>query len=205
MTEETEQLTCERCESAEPASVYDPRTAGHPHKRVILCEECAQKDSKAVLDETKSPAPVPEPMLRGEALDKIVDEAVDEAIDEVFAGVKTEEDKNELETIKFPKAEPKVGTKIEEKIVTPQSKRPKASKNLAKDVETPVPMTPEETRQEYERQRKDVAELKKNLEKLGQERQALGDKIISLRRIITAKQGAVAAYAKTLGIRIGDE
>ncbi len=42
-------LKCDRCESQEEAKAYDPRTAGHPHKKVDLCGKCAAKDPKAVL------------------------------------------------------------------------------------------------------------------------------------------------------------
>ena len=41
---------CQRCESKEPAKQYDPRSAGHPDKRVNLCDKCADADPKAVLN-----------------------------------------------------------------------------------------------------------------------------------------------------------
>ena len=50
-----EQKKCARCESNEPAKVYDPRTPGHPDKTVNLCDKCAAKDPKVVLVDNKVP------------------------------------------------------------------------------------------------------------------------------------------------------
>lgn len=46
---------CARCESNEPARVYDPRTPGHPDKTVDLCDKCAAKDPKVVPVDNKVP------------------------------------------------------------------------------------------------------------------------------------------------------
>ena len=53
---EKEKLLCHRCESKKPAKVYDPRTPGHPHKRINLCDECAARDPKAVLADDSVPS-----------------------------------------------------------------------------------------------------------------------------------------------------
>lgn len=50
------QKNCERCESNEPAKVYDPRTPGHPDKTVSLCDKCAAEDPKVVPVDNKVPA-----------------------------------------------------------------------------------------------------------------------------------------------------
>ncbi len=55
MTTTVEQLKCDRCETNKEAKIYDPRTAGHPHKTVNLCNKCAGKDPKAVLIDNKVP------------------------------------------------------------------------------------------------------------------------------------------------------
>lgn len=54
-TDSKEKLKCDRCETDKEAKVYDPRTAGHPHKTVNLCDKCAAADPKAVLIDNKVP------------------------------------------------------------------------------------------------------------------------------------------------------
>jgi len=49
------QLKCERCETDAPAKVYNPSIAGQPDKRIALCDECATKDPKVVLDKSGIP------------------------------------------------------------------------------------------------------------------------------------------------------
>ncbi len=60
---QVKQLKCDRCETNEEAKIYDPRTAGHPHKTVNLCNKCAAADRKAVPIDNK--VPEIEPALPG--------------------------------------------------------------------------------------------------------------------------------------------
>jgi len=180
MTDEqqTKQLKCERCESPEPASTYDPRTPGHPHKRVNLCDVCAGKDDKAVL----VGEPTPEvPPLEGDRLDN--------AIAEVKA-----EDENEIETIEFTPQPPKP---IEENIVTPRSKRPKATENLAKDVETKPELPPNPIdRETIEKQLKEDEEAH---DKLIESRERLLSQLTTVNQQILARRGAIARMRELLG------
>lgn len=53
---------CQTCENKDnkPVKIYNPRTAGHPYKRVNLCDDCAANPTTypgAVLDEVVSAPP----------------------------------------------------------------------------------------------------------------------------------------------------
>lgn len=63
-----EKLVCHRCESKEPAKIYDPKTPGYPHKRINLCCKCAAADPKAVLADDGVPTIDPPVTLPAEVV-----------------------------------------------------------------------------------------------------------------------------------------
>jgi hypothetical protein len=155
MPENENPIKCERCESDEPAQVYDPRTPGHPHKRVSLCDECAKKDPKVVLVTTAKEG----------------------------TKIATPKDASEL-----PDTE-----KVSEMVAAPASnpKRPKASQNKAKDVETkPVDRVDIQNK---------IAEQEKDIDNLLKSRQEVQQNLFKLNDIIIAKRGAVAGLRDLLG------
>jgi len=168
--ETQEQLKCDRCDSDKPALIYDPRTPGHPNKRVNLCDECAVKDNKAVL--VGGPGVPPEVTKDYEAT--IGPEPI---LDDV----------NEIETIKF---EPKTPEAIEERIVTPKSKL-KSSENLAENVETkPIDRVDIENK---------IKKHEKDLDTLLAKRREIQGQLEQVSAVIAVTKGAVAGLRDLLG------
>jgi hypothetical protein len=154
-------LKCDRCETTEMAREYDPRTPGYPHKRVNLCDKCGERDPKAVLIADQQGGIAP-----------------------VIATPKNAPERNEIETIKFPQTPVAV-------VDNPKSKRPKASENKAKDVETkPIDRVDIE---------KKIEEQEKDLDTLLRKRQTFQQNINQLSDMIMAKRGAVAQMRELLG------
>jgi hypothetical protein len=106
---------------------------------------------------------------------------------------------NVVEAVEFsPKPAPPIETPD-----NPGGKKPKASQNKAKDVET-KPIARVDVENELKAQQRDIDELAKSGQRLQQQLNRTQQQLTQLNETIIAKTGAVAVLEKTLGIKQGD-
>lgn len=163
----TEVLKCERCESDKPAKVYDPRTPGHPNKRVNLCDDCAAKDPKVIC---MSPEVVPTP---------VIDPAIPE---------EKEPDIVEFGPATQPIPEPA------QSIPTPKNAPSKPTKEQAIPVHESDLQKLYASKQEILKQLTEVnREIKqRGIEQIVEKARSLPTQLENCERLILRKQGAVA-------------
>ncbi len=198
----TEVLKCERCEqddaspTTEGVKTYDPRVPGEPYRTVNLCDKCKKTEPKSIFIGASRNAPPPTtPYPEPEEVPPLEGKALDDAIAEIQAGA----DVNKIETIKFEPITPEpIQEPIQETIVTPKSKVPKASENLAKDVET-KPIGREDIESKIKSHEKDIDTLQDKRKELVEQANVLRNQINQVSGIITQKIGAVAGLRDLLG------
>jgi len=165
---------CQRCESSEEAKEYDPRTPGHPHKRIYLCKECGDADPKAVpIDNV---VPTIDPAVPSED-----SEFETQTKDEVFATEEHGPATPEPISIPTPKDAP--------------PEEPQGENTNPRPVDKPVSTEP------IERQiiRDKLAKQEGDFSKLIESRQAIVAKLTQVNSLIEIKKGAIAALRDALG------
>lgn len=179
MADEQKQSKCARCESDKPAKEYNLNIPSRPLKTGNLCDECAAADPKAVL---KTPVEVPK---------------IEPPVPETTEPAETAEPKLSGEaSLSPPDGEPI-------SIPTPKNAPPPEPEQIS--TEGSVPRAQVVT--DMKRQEGEIVKLAESHQGLlarqvteATQQRRTAAQIAEVLRIVAIKQGAVAAYRKTLGL-----